>query len=507
MADQGPASMKSSMAIQTMASSCAMNIMQMEDALYDYAESPLQNFQEAFFDAIYRYEIDKVESILNETGALIDINVQNTTHKTALFLALDTDHSVRQVGDMVRLLLKHGADVNISSYCSAHCTFEMPVVTAARQKNYDMVELLLEENSELEGCGRSKDGKSALQWAATYGDIPMAKLLYVNGAEVNWIGPYFHSALHYAVLADEKDMVKWLLEHSAEITINGDGRSPLHIATVRGNLPIVQHLIQYKCEINSKDNYQFTPLSLACLRGHLQIIQYMMDNAPPSTEFNVNDGLLRASDCGHIDVLRYLLGKGADVNAVNTLGETALSIAARGQYYSVCLLLESQAKINTVDRRGYTPLQHAIIREQKDIATNLIQHGAHLYSLSETIESPLQMCSNISNPMLMKCMLDAGCDLTREGWFNVQVIEEKLRDLDFKRSMRFHRQVNIQKDIWMWIMERITRPPSLYEAARISARRQLVLANEGRSIIPNIKTLHLPARLKRYIMMEDLYCV
>ena len=480
----------------------------MEDSLYDsYSESPLQNFQDNFFDAIYRYEIERVETILNETGALIDINAQNSTHKTALFLALDTDHSARQVGDMVKLLLKHGADVNISSYCSAHCTFEMPVVTAARQKSYEMVELLLSESCELEGSGRSREGKSALQWAATYGDISMAKLLYLHGADVNWIGPYFNSALHYAVLADEKDMVKWLLKHNAEISINGDGRSPLHIATVRGNLAIVQHLIQHKCEINLKDNYQFTPFSLACLRGHLAIIQYMMENAPPSTEFNVNDGLLRASDCGHIDVLRYLLGKGADVNAVNTLGETALSIAARGQYYSVCLLLENNAKINTVDRRGYTPLQHAILREQKDIATNLIQHGAHLYSCCETIESPLQMCCNISNPMLIKCMLDAGCDLTKEVWFTAQVIEEKLRDLDFKRSMRFHRQVNIQKDIWQWIMERITRPASLHESSRISARRQLALATDGRSIMSNIQSLHLPTRLKRYIMMEDLYCM
>lgn len=473
-----------------------------------YTEGTLEGqLQEDFFDAVYRNDLLKVELLLLEHAGMVDINASNSVHKTALYLALDSDQSRLSPlnNDMARLLIKFGADVNRASYCSAHCSFEVPVVTAARRKNHDMVELLLEEKCELEGHGGTKEGKSALQWAASYGDIAMAKLLYLHGGDVNWIGPYYNSALHYATIADEKDMVKWLLKHDAEVSINGDGRSPLHIAAVRGNLTIVQHLVNHGCEIDTKDNFSFTPFSLACLRGHLAIIQYIMDNAPVTTEFNINDGLLRASDCGHLDVLQYLLDKGADVDATNNLGETALSIAARGQYFSVQLLLRSNARVNTVDKRGYTPLQHAILREQKDIAKSLIQHGAYLYSHSPTIDSPLQMCCTIANPMLIKCMIDAGCNLTRESWFTKQVIEEKLRDIDYQRSMRFYKQVSVKKDVWHWIMERMSQPPTMAEAARVSIRRQLTAATGGCSIFKAIHNLPLPSTVKQYLMMEDVF--
>ena len=42
---------------------------------------------------------------------------------------------------------------------------------------------------------------------------------------------------------------------------------------------------------------------------------------------DLNDGLLRASECGHLTTLKFLLESGACVDAVNDVGETALSIA------------------------------------------------------------------------------------------------------------------------------------------------------------------------------------
>ncbi|MRB67705.1 hypothetical protein GH825_30555, partial [Bacillus thuringiensis] len=82
---------------------------------------------------------------------------------------------------------------------------------------------------------------------------------------------------------------------------------------------------------------------------------------------------------------------------------------ARGQYDAVVFLLDKGANLQLVDQRGYTPLQLSLLREQTRIATTLIQHGCRLFSPSHTSETPLQIACHISNPLVMKCLLQAGC--------------------------------------------------------------------------------------------------
>ncbi len=367
------------------------------------------NVEDSFFDAVFRNDLDTT-TMLATTGE-VDLDATNIQHKTALFLAIEHENF-----PMVQMLINFGADINKPSYYGTQCYFETPIVTAARMQRMDIVELLLENKCELEGVGL-KEGKTALQWAASYGDMTMAKLLLNRGADVNWIGPYFHTALHYATLEDHPDMVKWLLERGAEIGVNGDGRSPLHIAAVRGNMKIVKHLIKHKCELDTIDKFNFGPFSLACLRGHFAIVKHFMESCGPGTDLNLNDGLLRAADSDRPEVIEYLLERNADVNTLNHLGESPLSIAARGPFPSVSLLLKHGAKLNVVDKRGYTPLQHAVLREQIDTATTLIRHGCYLHTFCSTVDSPLQMSVLVANARLVKCLLEAGCHLSREKWF------------------------------------------------------------------------------------------
>ena len=370
--------------------------------------------EDDFFDAIFKNDLDAATVLA--TVCEVDLNATNIQHKTPLFLAIEHENI-----PIVQMLINFGADINKPSYCGTQCYFETPVVTAARMERMDIVEMMLEQHCELEGRGL-KEGKSALQWAASYGDITLARLLLDKGADINWIGPYFQTALHYATLGDHPDMVKWLLEKGAEIGVNGDGRSPLHIAAVRGNSTIAKHLIKHKCELDTMDKFNFSPFSLACLRGHFSIIKHFMDNSTPGTDLDLNDGLLRSAECGHVEVIEYLLNHNADVNALNPLGESPLSIAARGQYISVQLLLQNGAKLNVVDNRGYTPLQHAVLREQIDIATTLIRHGAYLHTYSATVDSPLQMSVLVANARLVKCLLEAGCHLSIEKWFRYDIL-------------------------------------------------------------------------------------
>ena len=464
---------------------------------YDDGDLEEESLEESLFSVLHKNDLEAATLLVTQTD--VDVNQPNRRQKTMLGLAVEHEHV-----PMVRMLLENGADINQPSFSSVDYSFETPLVTAARLEHEELLNLFLDAKCEIDR-GRGKEGKSALQWAATYGDLSIVKKLYKHGADVNWVGPFFQSALHYATIANKAKVVEWLLSKGAEVTVNGEGRSPLHIACVKGYFEIVKPLIKSGCEVDTYDSFAFTPFSLACLRGHLEIVQYMMENARAGTVFNVEDALHRAAECGHLEVLEFLIQKGADVNSLNTVGESALSIAARGQPRSVQLLLENKAVINVVDKRGYSPLQHAILREQIDIAMSLIKHGSALHTSSSTIDSPLQSSYSTSNPMLIKCLIDAGCDLSCEKWFCAYAIQTKLRELDFQyNSLRYRKSVDLQRDVWHWIMWKIGKPRSLLESSRISIRRQLSCASKGQSILANIKELPLPRALMNYLSLEEV---
>ena len=465
-------------------------------------EDPELTSVDLLFDAVHRDRLHDVLMLLKSEDT--DVNTSNSHHKTLLCIALENQNVV-----LVNHLLDHGADLNGHSYCSTYSTFETPLVTAARMQNLELVDLLMERGC-LPSTGRNsvKDGKTAMQWAATHGNITMAERMLRLGEDVNWSGPYFHTALSYAVLADQPAMVTWLLNHGATNCVNGDGRTPLHLATARGHSECAYILISAGYSIYQQDNHSFSPFYLTCYKGHCDMLNFMLRSVLPCEMFQtfVDEGLRGASSNGHVDVMRVLLGQKANVNAVNTYGETAISIAARGQNEAVQLLLDSGAVINNTDKRGYMPLQHAIQRSHMDIALTLIYHGADIHTKDERVESPLKLAVNTSSPLLVNYLLETGCDLRREPWFKDKIVEEKMCEVDYKYPRNYH--INSlqsrHKELWQAVLDKMHRPPTLMEASRISIRAGLSSAAQGKTIVNSIRHLPMPTALLRYITVDHI---
>ena len=93
------------------------------------------------------------------------------------------------------------------------------------------------------------------------GDAEMVHLLLENGADVN----AHHSEggstpLHYAILTGRPSVVRMLLEAGADQNIAyRDGQVAIHLAAARGNLQIVQLLLDHGAKINSVDAHEGTP--------------------------------------------------------------------------------------------------------------------------------------------------------------------------------------------------------------------------------------------------------
>lgn len=450
---------------------------------------------EEFNSAVVNGDLKAVAMLASQ----VDINQVNQQGVTAISIAVENGDL-----DLTRMLINCGADIDSESYCQQEGRFEIPLATAVRKQHGEIVKMLLERKCRTEGVSH-EEGKSPLHWAATYGDIATADLLLQHGADINRVGPYMNTCLHFAVISGQEEMTRWLILRGAKFLLNWDDRNALHFASILGNSSIIALLLDYGCDFDTRDRFNFLAFSLTCLQGHLDAVRLFVDKM--GGRVNVNDGLLHAAEAGYLTIIEYLVSRGADVNYRNSNGETALTVAAaRGQYQVVLMMLNLGVKINVIDNRRYTPLLMSVMREHVDLATTLVIHCGDPVLPSTTAESPTRMAFLLRHPMLLKLFLLAGLDIIGEPWFTKQNLEAELRESDFTipASRRNIWETRVLKEAWGWLKDRVHQPLKLKEACRIVIRCQLAKATNGRSILRRIDLLPFPNRILDYIKFNDL---
>ena len=126
----------------------------------------------------------------------------------------------------------------------------------------------------------------------------------INGADVNIQNEDGDTLLHYAINDENYEIVKLLLEHSANVNAKDYyGDTPLHNTN---NYEIAKLLIEYGANVNAKNEFGSTPLH----------------------------------DVSDYNTTKLLIDNGADMNVKNKYGDIPLHLAIRHeQDYYIRLLL------------------------------------------------------------------------------------------------------------------------------------------------------------------------
>ena len=123
---------------------------------------------------------------------------------------------------------------------------------------------------------------------------------------------------------------------------------------------------------------------------------------------------------GRVDDARTMIEQGADVNARNNYGWTALSHAARiGNVELVRLLIAHGADVNVQDESGWTPLMRAAMKGNSECADVLIEHGARVDLQDNTHSTALHWAARRGHVEIVQRLLSAGADLrvkNDQGW-------------------------------------------------------------------------------------------
>jgi hypothetical protein len=166
--------------------------------------------------------------------------------------------------DEINALLEDGADPNEACRLSEH-TCVTPVYQAVLIQRADIVETLLAHGADCDAASIDVDGRVfPLQITAMRGLCSLAALLLENGASVDTPAKRV-SPLLISLAFDFPDMAKMFVEQGADVNLTDDrdGTTPMQWAVFNGHFELVDMMINRGAEIEAVDFEGNTALHIA----------------------------------------------------------------------------------------------------------------------------------------------------------------------------------------------------------------------------------------------------
>ncbi len=127
--------------------------------------------------------------------------------------------------------------------------------------------------------------------------------------------------------------------------------------------------------------------------------------------------LMYAAEIGSVDAMRLLLDRGADVNAQNAFGSTALMWSV-SDAAKVRLLLDHGAQVNTPAKSGRTALIiAAFTNPSAEVVRLLLAKGAKVDVLDVRHVTPMNAATFGNDTATVRLLLEAGADLETPDTF------------------------------------------------------------------------------------------
>ncbi|XP_072384224.1 uncharacterized protein [Diabrotica undecimpunctata] len=220
------------------------------------------------------------------------------------------------------------------------------------------------------------------------------------------------------LMKDTTTMVRILVEAGADVNQQTvEGWTALHFAVERSLVDVIDILLQNGASVILTAQNLPECLLLEMPRKVLQkygIIYKVVNDT--YTYINVHSGttvLHQAAELNITCIARVILDRGADINAQDSRGKTALHIAVDNfQYHMVEFLILNGANINIKDNYGHVPLANIFFDRffKLDFQRNMVKYivlwqydQEHLFMKSSRTGSPIQLlwdnCEDAVNKM------------------------------------------------------------------------------------------------------------
>jgi len=307
---------------------------------------------EKLLDAAMYGNLQQVQQLIANG---VDVNAISSCNRTALSLAIQGGKI-----PVIQALLDAGADPNLPDETDDDLAANSPLMAAASTffatNRGDMVRLLIQRGADINQ--QDAEGQTALMHALRYSDMDVIETLIRAGADLDIQDNEGNTALMMAELIESTKVANILKQAGA--SQKGLKEVELLQAVDLGDVDRVKTLLQENINVNVCIG-ENTALCKAASKGHHEIAKLLIA-AGADVNQRASEGyfnpLLHAAYTGNLEVVRVLLEAGADVRVRVTDYLNSLEYAElgkqerhkRGQPFDeVIALLERYGATRTAD--------------------------------------------------------------------------------------------------------------------------------------------------------------
>jgi len=350
--------------------------------------------REDFIAVAIRHGHIEISRFLIKAGA--NVNTSDDKGQSPLILAAMYGHI-----EIVKLLLESGANVDYrnryghTALMCAVCRYRITIAKLLIDAKSDITDVLLKawkRDSNLvpyitERYGGEEfrhiiklNANRALHYAVITSKLPLVKKALKAGADVSWKEKFGFTALWYAIT--NKEIVEAIIQHDPLFV----DKEAFYRAIEKGNLEIVEILLKQGVYVNEYttalkkttrvDMYRLLVKYGADI-GVLDMFEIIVDVLPHIPYEICPNDIFRTRRAYCIETVKILIDLGANVNSTNSDGMTPLmAVAMKGLPDLVEPLIKRGAQVNAVNRLGGTALGIAIDYRHAHTAKLLIDAGA-----------------------------------------------------------------------------------------------------------------------------------
>lgn len=322
----------------------------------------------------------------------------------------------------VETLIAQGANVNKSAEDLARTPLMDAASNVGQQNMTPIVRTLLEHGADVDA--QDKNGLTPLMFAM---DISSANLLLAKKPHLNLRDDHGRTALLWAIFHEVPTLVKALLDQGANANdADKEGQTALsYAAEAKRGAQMIPLLLTKGVPVDGRDAYGGTALIFAAHEDlsaniHLLLSANIHLLLRAGADVNARDAggetaLLEATHMSaDLPTLRLLLQAGADVNAQDASGETALKFAlqnATGEERVARFLLQHGANPNIADKDGDTPMIQAITAYHAPAFLSfLVAHGAKINAQDKAGQTALMVAAGNQDTNSMARLLALRAD-------------------------------------------------------------------------------------------------
>jgi ankyrin repeat protein len=359
-----------------------------------------------------------------------NINEFNDNGETELHISC-WNNDIDRMLDMIEL----GADINLKTNDVQKDT---PLHMACYNDNINMVRELINYDADVNSV--KYDNSRPLHIACYNNNINMVRELINNGADVNVIKDNNNTPLNIACYNNNIEIVRELLNNGANINIIPDSDNPLITAcgcvqyeqnnvdnNIQNPIEVVKELLKYNIDINNKGEDGTTALHAACMIPHIDVIKELIERGANINETDIYDNtplhFLSSHNEKDMELFRYFINNTDNIDVKTYLGRTA--------FHNAC------------------------IHRNMEAVQELLNYGADINAKTNEDETALFLCCKFDCEDIVRELFDKGCDIN----INIDDIEflpeeeisdmsnDEIKELNIKRREKY--RIIIEREKWV----------------------------------------------------------